>query len=627
MNDSGWISGAAEGAGLVIERPAPPHGPAPHADGEIPAVSGTEAGTGNARRSGLHVFDRFRRETRFGVAALLSFLVLVGVLVWNKKKGGRALPVAQIAPAKAGAHSNGRSPGSRTPAPPITPAPATALADTSPPTPMPPPAPTPEPARNSGGAGSVGPLAMRDGVTQASLDDLVKPEETPVPTPAAAEAPKPAPAEGADHSPAPTPTPASMPDPPPPTRPEGDSPPAPTPATSGPKEEPKSPAPMLPPVEPVAAPAPPPPAGDPVPVTAPEPDPVTAPAPAPALPAEPAKAAEPASAPNPGAGGSTPKPEAVVPGPDPVLPAAPPTAKEPSPAPDRTPTAGAGPGSGPSGLPDLDPAVDPAPKSHAGGAGGSGEPGTWVPLPNAGKVRGGGSLDLATPSAAAAAVQAATPDRAGGSAATKNARPGAGRDEVEPLPHTVRRGENFWTISRLYYGSGRFWKALWGANRASTPAPEALYVGQTIRIPAPEALDPTLIEAERASRGTTASASTSASAQPPKKNPRNKAANPAEVDLPAGDPFARRKPEPFASIGAGNDDDAPAEPQRPRKVRYKVRRHETLRGIARDTLGDSHRADEILELNANVIDDPDNLVPGQVLELPGDANPDDPRGH
>jgi hypothetical protein len=44
-----------------------------------------------------------------------------------------------------------------------------------------------------------------------------------------------------------------------------------------------------------------------------------------------------------------------------------------------------------------------------------------------------------------------------------------------------------------------------------------------------------------------------------------------------------------------------------------------LRSIARDTLGDSHRADEILELNSNAIEDPNNLVIGQELELPEDA--------
>ena len=44
-----------------------------------------------------------------------------------------------------------------------------------------------------------------------------------------------------------------------------------------------------------------------------------------------------------------------------------------------------------------------------------------------------------------------------------------------------------------------------------------------------------------------------------------------------------------------------------------------MRSIARDTLGDSRRAGEILELNREVIDDPNYLTTGQEIELPEDA--------
>jgi nucleoid-associated protein YgaU len=53
---------------------------------------------------------------------------------------------------------------------------------------------------------------------------------------------------------------------------------------------------------------------------------------------------------------------------------------------------------------------------------------------------------------------------------------------------------------------------------------------------------------------------------------------------------------------------------------YKVRRYDTLRSIARDTLGDPRRASEILAINREVIDDPANLISGQLLELPDDAD-------
>jgi nucleoid-associated protein YgaU len=52
---------------------------------------------------------------------------------------------------------------------------------------------------------------------------------------------------------------------------------------------------------------------------------------------------------------------------------------------------------------------------------------------------------------------------------------------------------------------------------------------------------------------------------------------------------------------------------------YKVRRNDSLRSIARDVLGDYHRADELYELNRDVIKDPSQLVVGQLLELPDDA--------
>ena len=52
---------------------------------------------------------------------------------------------------------------------------------------------------------------------------------------------------------------------------------------------------------------------------------------------------------------------------------------------------------------------------------------------------------------------------------------------------------------------------------------------------------------------------------------------------------------------------------------YRVRTYDTLRSIARDTLGDARRANEILDLNRGLIDDPNQLVAGQVLELPDDA--------
>ena len=63
-----------------------------------------------------------------------------------------------------------------------------------------------------------------------------------------------------------------------------------------------------------------------------------------------------------------------------------------------------------------------------------------------------------------------------------------------PYTHTVSSGENFWTISERYYKSGRYYKALWAANKAAVPTPDRLTVGDKIIIPWVDELDPTLVE-------------------------------------------------------------------------------------------------------------------------------------
>ena len=70
----------------------------------------------------------------------------------------------------------------------------------------------------------------------------------------------------------------------------------------------------------------------------------------------------------------------------------------------------------------------------------------------------------------------------------------------------------------------------------------------------------------------------------------------------------RRRPDPV-----------PEPADEPRRPTYKVKPHETLRSIARDTLNDSTRDREILSLNRDIIDDPTSLSPGTVLTLPEDA--------
>jgi hypothetical protein len=56
-------------------------------------------------------------------------------------------------------------------------------------------------------------------------------------------------------------------------------------------------------------------------------------------------------------------------------------------------------------------------------------------------------------------------------------------------PHTVARGEDFRTISQMYYGSALYDQALWWANRGTVLRPETLRPGDVILIPPIDQLD------------------------------------------------------------------------------------------------------------------------------------------
>jgi hypothetical protein len=60
-------------------------------------------------------------------------------------------------------------------------------------------------------------------------------------------------------------------------------------------------------------------------------------------------------------------------------------------------------------------------------------------------------------------------------------------------------------------------------------------------------------------------------------------------------------------------------PDSPYNPAYKVKPQDTLRSIARGTLGDSRRANESVDLNPLLGDDPSHLIVGQILRLPEDT--------
>jgi nucleoid-associated protein YgaU len=68
-------------------------------------------------------------------------------------------------------------------------------------------------------------------------------------------------------------------------------------------------------------------------------------------------------------------------------------------------------------------------------------------------------------------------------------------------------------------------------------------------------------------------------------------------------------------IAVGQVFTLPATPMQPAPKLYKVKRGDTLSGIAEQQLGDAGRWPEIFRLNRDIISDPDRITPGQVLVI------------
>ena len=322
----------------------------------------------------------------------------------------------------------------------------------------------------------------------------------------------------------------------------------------------------------------------------------------------------------------------------------------------------------------------------------------WVSVPNSGKlpveglpdadrsatstgVAGEGSIPTTRDVRAHAAKDArfefessrsrGTPELAqdGGRAAVgagvmSEARSGSTTGRVDSVPHVVERNENFWTISRLYYSSGRYYRALWKANSDTHPDIKRLKINDVIIIPPVEELDPALIDPPKTrapaelggsdrepsalDRGRSSDDPT-AIAKPPVSSSvarrdaadavpvRRSSATDPDLELPPPDsvvrrPAGRERNGRRADQPLGEGEETREEPASRTAARraatgdtggrrpvYKIRPYDTLRSIARDMLGDSHRSSEILDLNRDLIDDPSHLIIGQVLELPDDA--------
>ena len=169
--------------------------------------------------------------------------------------------------------------------------------------------------------------------------------------------------------------------------------------------------------------------------------------------------------------------------------------------------------------------------------------------------------------------------------------------------HVVRPGEDFSSIARYYYGSPRLARALWWVNRKTVAWPRALVAGTRIVIPPIEQLE-------------------GGSAGP-------RSSQPATLDLQV-QPASQNRPAEGVRGGRAATHVVPAPDQeRPATdasspeggfAIHVVQPHETLRGIARDRLGDPRRSQEIAELNRDLLTG-GRLSPGMRLLLPHDARP------
>ncbi len=149
--------------------------------------------------------------------------------------------------------------------------------------------------------------------------------------------------------------------------------------------------------------------------------------------------------------------------------------------------------------------------------------------------------------------------------------------------YTVEPSDNFWSISRKVYGSGRYFNALASHNAKAVPRPEAMKPGTTIEIPPVEFLE------QKYGFSTSREVSEAARNSAPPEGTNEAPASGFFID-PAGVPM------------------------------YKVSDQDTMSGIARAHLGRSSRWIQILELNRDKLQDGNTIAVGTILRLPPDAS-------
>ncbi len=175
---------------------------------------------------------------------------------------------------------------------------------------------------------------------------------------------------------------------------------------------------------------------------------------------------------------------------------------------------------------------------------------------------------------------------------TSSARPLVAGDSYDIEP-----GDNFWTISRKKYGTGRYFMALAQHNSQIIPDPKRMKLGVSISTPSAEVL-------ERSYAQFIPKTATVDPVQTASISPVVSSASSTKVTVAA----ATDEAESGFFIA---DDGTPM---------YRIGREDTLSGVAQRHLGRSSRWTQIFELNRDVLPDGNSLKIGSVLRLPADAS-------
>lgn len=232
-------------------------------------------------------------------------------------------------------------------------------------------------------------------------------------------------------------------------------------------------------------------------------------------------------------------------------------------------------------------------------------PGDLTPLAGAETGSTAGDLDWPTP------LSAEFPEATSRISAATGAPPGAaeGGSAFAPMPaprpsqaaaidqggehivHLIADGDTLSNLAVRYLGSASRYLEIYEANREVLKNPDVLPIGRRLRIP------PRAIGSGYDPAATTPDAES------------------AESEPLDGEP-SRLVPLPSAGARAQSGDGNQLASYSSEPLTYRVKRHDTLRDLARRFLGDANRYQELFAANRDRLASPGDLREGMLLVLP-----------